>query len=68
MAKTIFDFGKGIKEVHIQKAYNYSEIKYSLKGSGFEIKYSFDIFKNEFVNDNSYKILIFAKKIVDNGT
>lgn len=67
IAKTTFDFGKGINEVHIQKAYNYGEIKNLLKGNGFEIEYSFDIFKNEFVSDNSYKILIFAKKIVDNG-
>lgn len=63
IAKTIFDFGTGIKEVHIQKAYNYDEIKYSLNFNGFEIKYSFDIYKNEFVSDNSYKILIFAKKL-----
>jgi len=67
IAKTIFDFGKGINEIHIQKAYNYGEIKYLLKGNGFEIKYSFDIYKNKFVSENSYKILIFAKKIVDKG-
>lgn len=68
IAKTTFDFGKGIEEVHIQRAYNDGEINNLLKGAGFEIKYSFDILKNEFVSDNSYKILIFAKKLIDVST
>ena len=59
-AKTIFDFGGDEKEIHIQKAINYDEIDELLNECGFKIKYSHDIFKDESINENSYKIIILA--------
>lgn len=68
IAKTIFDFGKGTREVHIRKAYNYDEIRELLCENNFSIIFSFDIFKNEIVNADSYKILVLAKKKITDIT
>ncbi|MBN2351415.1 MAG: methyltransferase domain-containing protein [Spirochaetales bacterium] len=62
LATTVFDFGAGIKEVHTQRAYGYDEIESSLLNNGFEIKYSFDVYKNTPLTDASYKILLLAEK------
>ena len=62
IAKTRFDFGDGVEEVHIQRAYNYNDIKNTLENNGFNITYKWDIFSDQEVTDHSYKIIIFAGK------
>ncbi|RPI14375.1 MAG: class I SAM-dependent methyltransferase [Ignavibacteriae bacterium] len=62
IATTIFDFGNDVKEIHIQKAYNYDEIKNILEINNFKIIHSTSVDSRKEVDEKTHRVLILAGK------
>jgi SAM-dependent methyltransferase len=62
IGKTVFDFGDGDCEEHLQKAYTNEEMKTFLNVCGFEIVESFKNFDRVARDENAYKVIYVTKK------
>ena len=62
IGKTVFDFGNGNSEEHLQKAYTNEDMETFLNMSRFEIVDSFKNFDRAARDENAYKIIYIVKK------
>lgn len=63
IGKTVFDFGNGESEEHLQKAYTNEDMEVFLNESGFRIVNAFKDFDLKARDEKAYKVIYITKKV-----